>query len=99
MNRRIKTAMLVYQAGIANVFSVRCANLSPFRRDARCLLQGSFRECEAFARGLGAAGVIVHSAGCNQAGNVAEAKWTDGLGALPFADRMEPVECTRGLCP
>ena len=53
--------VLVYQAGIANVFEVDSLNLSDYGREARRLLQGDFRTCEAFARGCGAAGAYRES--------------------------------------
>lgn len=82
-------AVLVYQAGIANVFAVDSFNLSDYGREAYRLVQGSFRECEAFARGLAAAGVLVKSAGCNQAGDIINATWSEDLG--PFRDKARPV--------
>ena len=56
---KIENAVLVYQAGIANVFSVTCFNASPFGRDAKRLIQSDFRTCESFALGLASAGVHV----------------------------------------
>jgi hypothetical protein len=88
---KLSRAFLVYQSGIANVFAVECFNLSPFGRDARRLLQADFRTCEAFARGLGAAGVIVRSAACNRAGDIAESQWTEDLDEQPFSDKFNPV--------
>ncbi len=84
--------MLVYQAGIANVFAVECFNLSHFGREARRLYQGGFRTCEAFARGLAAAGTVIHSAGCNMAGDIVDSTWSDDLEAQPFSDEFRPVE-------
>ena len=83
--------VLVYQAGIANVFRVSCFNLSPYGRDAVRVRQADFRSCEAFARGLAEAGALVHSAACNAAGDIADAAWTDDLESQPFADRFQPV--------
>ena len=84
-------AMLVYQAGIANVFSVDSLNLSDFGRDAKRLLQADFRSCENFARGLKAAGVIVKTAACNMAGDIVNAKWSDDLDAQPFSENFNPI--------
>jgi len=70
--KRVTRAVLVYQAGIANVFQVESFNMANYGRDARRLLQSDFRTCEAFARGLVAAGVRVTSAACNRAGDVAD---------------------------
>ena len=84
-------AMLVYQAGIANVFEVASFNLTDYGRDARRLLQGDFRSCEMFALGLGAAGVKVRTAACNAAGDIARGHWTEDLEAQPFHDSFRPV--------
>lgn len=88
---RVERAFLVYQAGIANVFSVDCFNLSDYGRETKRLLQSDFRTCEAFARGLGAAGVIVHSAHCNEAGDIINSRWSDDLESAPFSDSFRPV--------
>jgi len=84
-------AVLVYQAGIANVFSVKSFDLrkGEDRGEAR-LLQHAFRSCEDFARGLAAAGVTVRVASCNQAGDIALHDWTPGLDDCPFRDSAHP---------
>jgi len=87
----VKRAMLVYQAGIANVFEVDCFNLSGYGRNAKRLLQHAFRPCEYFAQGLAAAGWIVRTAGCNMAGDIAYQHWTVNLDELPFNDKFNPV--------
>lgn len=89
MKLKIEKAVLVYQCGIANVFQVDCFNLAASGRAERRLLQGDFRGCEAFARGLAAAGVKVASAGCNQAGDIARCGWEMDLG--PFRENASPV--------
>ena len=89
--KRVTRAVLVYQAGIANVFQVESFNMANYGRDARRLLQSDFRTCEAFARGLVAAGVRVTSAACNRAGDVADALWSEDLGEQPFSDKFCPV--------
>lgn len=76
----MKRAMLVYQAGIANVFEVESFNLSNFGREAKRLLQGDFRSCEMFANGLAAAGVLVSTAACNRAGDIIDATWSEDSG-------------------
>jgi hypothetical protein len=91
MRLEIKNAVLVYQAGIANVFEVDCFNMSTFGRNARRLLQADFRTCEAFSRGLAAAGVHVYSAHCNMAGDIAMQNWSSNLDGAPFCDRFHPV--------
>ena len=87
----IRRAMLVYQAGIANVFAVKSFSLTPGGRDAVRLIQADFRTCEAFARGMAAARVIVRNAACNQAGDILHANWTDNLEEQPFSDKFCPV--------
>ena len=87
----MKKAMLVYQAGIANVFEVECFNQASYGRDAKRLIQSDFRSCESFARGLGAAGVAVITVGCNQTGDVIDLWWTDDLEELPFSNAFSPV--------
>jgi hypothetical protein len=86
-----KKAVLVYQAGIANVFEVTSFNMSDFGRDARRIMQNAFGPCEWFARGLVAAGWTVCSAHCNEAGDIAGRKWTEDLPEAPFFDSMHPV--------
>lgn len=87
-----RTARLVYQAGIANVFAVHPERhgCDPVSR----LFQADFRACEDFAQGLQAAGITVLPAmHCNAAGDIAHQldKWSADLGAAPFHDRMRPV--------
>ena len=88
----IKKAMLVYQAGIANVFAVDAFNLAPHGRNARRLYQGDFRGAEQLAQGLGLAGAVVRSAAANRAGDIANATWTDDLESQPFSDKHRPVK-------
>lgn len=88
----MKYAALVYQGGIANVFEVDALILdAPEVRTARRLLQGSFHECEAFARGLQAAGVMVKTAHCNRAGDIANSDWDADLDNAPFSESFRPV--------
>jgi len=89
--KRIRKAVLVYQVGIANVFAVESFNMADFGRDARRLLQADFRACENFARGLQAAGVKVANATCNQAGDIARARWSENLEDAPFSASFQPV--------
>ena len=95
----MKRAVLVYQAGIANVFEVDTFNMADTDGRTR-LIQADFHTCEAFARGLAVAGVKVASAACNQAGDIAGARWSamlddksiDAAGNTPpFAESMRPV--------
>lgn len=89
--RIVEKAVLVYQAGIANVFSVESFNMADYGREARRLKQGAFSECENFALGLAAAGIPVASMHCNMAGDVINQKWSDELPEAPFFDKMRPV--------
>lgn len=84
-------AMLVYQAGIANVFEVESFNLSDYGRNARRLLQHAFLPCEYFARGLKAAGVTVRVAHCNQAGDITNATWSEDMGEALFRESIRPI--------
>jgi len=86
----MKYAVLVYQGGIANVFELSALSVAPEARTRR-LIQSTFGECEAFARGLKAAGVIVTTWACNQAGDIARAEWSADLEAQPFSDKFKPV--------
>jgi hypothetical protein len=88
----MKYAFLVYQAGIANVFKVDCLNLCNYGREAKRLYQGDFRGAENFARGLKAAGVCVKAAACNQAGDIADSKWSRDFDTMPFSEKFQFVE-------
>lgn len=76
--------VLVYQCGLANVFR----ELTRTR-----VLQGSFRECEAFARGLGEMGASVRTMYCNRTGDIAalDVCWNTNFDDAPFNDQMQPV--------
>ena len=91
MRIKIERAVLVYQAGIANVFEVDCFNMRASGRTEKRLLQSDFRTCESFARGLAAAGTLVASATCNMAGNIARLDWSNELAEAPFSDKFNPV--------
>jgi hypothetical protein len=82
--KRVKRAMLVYQAGIANVFEVTSFNLCDYGRDAKRLLQSDFHTCIAFSRGMAKAGAIVRTAYCNQAGDIVNSKWYEDFDNAPF---------------
>lgn len=92
----VPKVMLVYQAGIANVFAVRSFNMSDYGRDARRLYQGDFRTAEAMVRGMGFAGTTVRVAACNMAGDVARALWTRNLDEQPFSESYRAAEWERG---
>lgn len=89
----MKRFMLVYQEGIANVFEVDCFNLSDFGRNAKRLMQGDFKQCENFAKGLAYGGNRVHVAHCNQAGDIANSTWSADLDNAPFCDKFALVRC------
>lgn len=89
-----RTFFLVYQAGIANVFEVESANLSPYGRNARCFYQGDFRSAELIAKGLAIGMHIVHTAACNMAGDISNQTWTDDLDSQPFSANFQPVKQT-----
>jgi hypothetical protein len=90
-SKQVTHAVLVYQAGLANVFSVESFDLSPEKRNAKRLLQHAFTPCEWFARGLAAAGVRVTTWACNQPGDIVNAEWSNDLEAQPFSDKFSPV--------
>ena len=95
---KIKKAMLVYQAGIANVFKVKAFNLSDYGRDAERLYQGDFRTAEAIAHGMGLAGCTIRNAACNQAGDITHSHWTDDLDSQPFSDKFHPIKENKTCC-
>ena len=89
---KVLRVMLVYQAGLANVFRVTSFNLADYGRDAVRLVQADFRTCENFAHGMGCAGAIVRTAHCNQAGDIAQARWSLALEDAPFSENQRPVK-------
>jgi hypothetical protein len=85
-------AVLVYQAGIANVFTVDLFTAhAENSRNAKRLLQHTFAACEWFARGLVAAGAEVRTAACNRAGDIVDATWSNNLDEQPFSDSFHSV--------
>ena len=98
------TFILVYQAGIANLFRVPNSNvlagydrlaLSAAQRalavlDTQRVYQGDYRTAEAMARGMVLCGADVRIASCNRAGDIAGAPWIKGLGDCPFRDAANP---------
>jgi len=91
MKKRIRKAMLVYQAGIANVFAVDSFNLADYGRNAKRLSQSDFRSCEMFSFGLAVAGVVVRTAVCNMAGDITNQTWSIDFESAPFSDKFNPV--------
>jgi hypothetical protein len=90
---KIIKAVVVYQAGIANVFEVENFDAEASGRgNCRRLLQHAFGPCEWFARGLRSAGTHIASAHCNRAGDITDAKWDFDLTEAVFREAMMPVE-------
>jgi hypothetical protein len=84
--------VLVYQAGLANVFSVpQCLGCeAPTDRNASRIYQGDFRTAESICYGAGLAGAIVRTFACNMAGDISYQPWTADLDSQPFSDRFHP---------
>lgn len=91
-NKPVKYMMLVYQGGLANVFAVKCLNLSPYGREAKLIYQGAFRGAEIFCHGAGAAGVVIRTAACNMAGEIVDQQWSEDLEDMPFHSEFRPVK-------
>lgn len=88
MNSELKVpyAILVYQGGIANVFAVeQFALIFATERHARRLFQGDFDRAQSFAIGLGAAGTVVRTAYCNEAGDITNRPWQETSEHAPFS--------------
>lgn len=83
--RPVKNAILLYQAGIANLFMAE-----PQEPVVR-LVQSDFRTCEHIAAGLIMAGATVAVWNANVAGDalLQIAAWKKGAGG-PFADQQAP---------
>jgi hypothetical protein len=88
---KIERAVLVYQAGIANVFAVDSFNKEDHGRNARRLIQHAFVVCEGVAQGLALAGVKVATMYCNRAGDIAHQPWTTTKEDAPFTESQCPV--------
>ena len=92
---RVKRAVLVYQAGIANVFRVEAFNMADYGREAHLMIQADFHTCEVYARALARCGTVVRSAWCNMAGSIAGQPWKEvairSSGEGPFNDKWRPV--------
>jgi hypothetical protein len=83
----LSNAYLVYQADIANVFTT--IDGEPYR-----MMQADFRTCEAYARGLRDAGVIlVIKNADHRAGDIrlCPEQWRDGKGDI-FRDSKNPPD-------
>jgi hypothetical protein len=75
-------AVLVYQAGIANVFRVT-------RTSTDRIMQSDFTTCENYVRGLRDAGVNLTVAWCNMAGDIAGQPWNyDDFDRAPFSEKF-----------
>lgn len=84
-------AMLVYQAGIANVFKVDSLSQNPAQRNAKRLYQGDFRAASMFALGMEVAGAEVQTAFCNRAGDIAETNWDTAFDDAPFRNQIPVI--------
>jgi hypothetical protein len=84
---------LVYQAGLANVFQCRTANLGTFGREAKRIYQGDFRGAEMLTRGILAGNnrALAFTAHCNMAGDIIDQNWSEKLDEAPFSDRFHPI--------
>ena len=82
-------AVLVYQAGIANVFEVGSFNMASYGRGAKRLYQGDFRGAEMVCHGLEIAGATIAIAHCNMAGDIRGQHWSTDFATAPFADAMK----------
>lgn len=97
MKLKLKYACLVYQGGIANVFSEQ-SQIDGRNESGRSLLrvrllQSDFKTCEAYARGLQDAGVTVRSAWCNEAGDIIGSHWRfTGFEDAPFCESFRLVK-------
>ena len=80
--------VLVYQAGIANVFKVDTFALDNDGRNAVRVYQGDFHSAVMLCRGMELMGAAVKTAACNRAGDIAEADWSDNLEEQPFSDKF-----------
>ena len=83
-----KRVMLVYQAGIANVFEVTSFNLADYGRDARRIYQGDFYGATMLCKGLAIAGKVIRTAHCNKVGDIAKSKWSEDFNNAPFSDSL-----------
>lgn len=81
--------ILVYQAGIANLFKVPSFDSYTESANKR-VFQGAFNTAEAMARGAMLAGAQVRVASCNHAGDIADAVWAQGLSDCPFRNDARP---------
>lgn len=84
----VTSARLVYQNGLANVFTRHERN----RQWGRRLMQADFAACENYCRGLIAAGVQVTAWHCDELGDIAERPddWRPGPGPK-FAASKRPI--------
>lgn len=94
---RQRDIAVVYQGGLINVFHIpRGVNATMSKdttgqwADRRRIFQGDYRTGESIAYGLGLAGRVVRSFGCNMAGDIALQAWTTELDDLPFCGQFHP---------
>lgn len=81
--------MLVYQAGIANVFRVENFGLSRTDRgEQKRMLQHAFDACGWYVRGMVDAGAEYRVAVCNMAGDIADREWSYDLESAPWNEKF-----------
>jgi len=79
------TLVLVYQAGIANVFQRHGKKHFTYSRE----LQNTFNVCENFCRGARYMGATIITAWCNEAGDIAERHWNfSNFENAPFCENF-----------
>lgn len=88
------TYVLVYQAGIANIFRVSSPNPLPYKDVERArIFQGIFETAEAIFHGihLGSLGSARLFYGfCNKAGDITKQEWNTTEYQAPFVGSMRP---------
>lgn len=87
--------VIVYQAGIANLFRVESFSAALPGTEKR-VAQDAFRVIESMAHGAILAGAAIRVASCNVAGDVAPHTWTRGLADCPFRDNASPPRYRNG---
>jgi hypothetical protein len=90
MHIKPRKLMLVYQAGIANIFAVDDFHLATANRKATAsrVYQGDFKIAEAILHGAWMAGAKVSAACCNMAGDITYQDWNADFDAAPFRESM-----------
>ena len=95
VRKRSRYVVLVYQAGIANVFTTATLGLDPKDTtgqwaDRKRIYQGDFRSAETLCYGMALAGAVVRTFACNMAGDIALQTWSANLDDQPFSEKFHP---------